>query len=339
MPFRLRSRSVSRCDTAAVTAPALATATQARIEPRALLGIYGIAGVAVALVAVDLTLTDGRMREMAPTDPHAYLWFTVLFTVPHILASCFGFLERDYIAAYGPRLLRGAQLVALTTIVLPLISLELMFLVFAVFTMSHVFMQQSGISRTLMRGSNADSRTWQWTGIALSTLLYVSVYSEHPLAGQVALLLLGPLAVGYVWSAAQASAASRTEVGTWYFWATASLPLLSWAFFLLGYAVLAIAMPRVIHDLTAFAFYTTHDHNRFADARSNVLYGWATYLRIPVMVASPVLAVALALPLRLSPGRVMLLPLMFISLFHYYVESFMWKRGSLHRRYISYAPA
>ena len=328
-----------RCETAAVTAAALDTATPVRISPRVLLGIYGVALAAAALVAVDLALTGGRLRETAPTDPQAALWLTVLFTVPHIVASYFGFLERDYIVAYGPRLLRGAQVIALATIVLPVISLELMFGVFALFTMSHVFLQQSGISRTLMRGANPDTRHWQWAGIALSTVLYVAIYSERRLPGSVVLLLMVPLVVGYAWLAARAAVASRTTIGTWYFWATASTPVFSWVFFLLGYAVLAIAVPRVIHDLTAFAFYTTHDHNRFIDARSNVLYDWASRLRVPVMVASPVLAVALAVTLRWLPERIMLFPLMFISLLHYYVESFIWKRDSLHRRYISYAPS
>ena len=308
------------------------------INPKFLLVIYTVFLAGFLIVVIDAKLFNNQLKNAGPTDPHDYLWFTLIFTLPHIIASFFSFFEKEYVAAYSKKLLKGARYIVLATIVLPLISVDLTFLILALYTMSHVFLQQGGIAKSLMGSSNKWHKYWQWSGIAISLALYVSIYSDFEIASSAAMIGLGVTTLAYLFFAARAVKASTAGIGTLYFWSTTSTPILSGLLLALDYPILTIAIPRVVHDLTAFVFYVAHDHNRFLQNKANIIYRFTSRIGLPIMIVSPLLAVAIAYPLQAGNAtNSAFLLLMFISLFHYYTEGFIWKRGSLHYKQIIYA--
>ena len=150
-----------------------------RIEPKVLLAVYGLIPLALAVFIVDVALLDQRIKSSIAADPNDYALFTAIFTLPHILASFFGFFDREYMQYYGRRILRGAQYAFIAIMVLMAIDPGAMLFVFAIYTMTHVFLQQSGIAKSLSKGIDAKSYTvWQWTGVAISSLLYAFMYTN-----------------------------------------------------------------------------------------------------------------------------------------------------------------
>jgi hypothetical protein len=310
-----------------------------RINPLILLSIYGFILLGLIVVALDTFVFNNAIKLNGPKDPHDYLWFTILFTLPHIIASFFGFFDKEYVERYGKKLLRGAQYITLAVIVLMLINIEFTFLIFALYTMTHVFLQQSGIAKSLMRGANKWHRSWQWSGVLISFLLYVQIYSDLVEIDRETLLpWLITASIVYLFLAFRSASASKSRIGTLYFWATVMVPIISGLFLVLGYPVLVIAIPRIIHDATAYMFYISHDHNRFVQSASNYIYSATSKVGLPVVVASPLLSIALAFPLQAGGfGNAVLPLLMTITTFHYYIEGFMWRRDSLHRKQIHYS--
>lgn len=319
----------------------LGNSTTIQINPRLLLAIYGVVPIGLFVIVIDWLLLDGAIKTTGPRDPHEYLWFTILFTLPHILASFFGFFDPDYVSAYGARLLKGARYIAVAVIGLTLISIQATFLVFALYTMTHVFLQQSGIAKSLMRGANRWHSLWQWLGVLISFALYINIYADFIRVDQRLFFIGFSIATAvFVGLALQAARASTTRLGSWYFWGTVSVPIAGGVFLYYDYPLLIIAIPRIIHDLTAYVFYMAHDHNRFAQSQSNYIYRFLQKLGLPVVLASPLLSLALAYPFQAGGLGVAIYPiLMSITFLHYYVEGFMWRRGSLHRRHIHYTTA
>ncbi len=311
------------------------------ISPRFLLSIYLVLPLGLSIVALDVLALGSSIRLSGPSDPHEYLWFTVLFTLPHIIASFFGFFDKEYIDTYGPRLLSSARYIAVLVIGLSFISANLVFLIFALYTMTHVFLQQAGIAKSLMQGSNSWHKPWQWLGVILSFALYINVYADFiKIDGRFFTAFLALVSVLFIAAGSRAVMASKTSIGQQYFWATTLTPLVSWLFLAIGYPLLIIAVPRVIHDLTAYAFYVAHDHNRFVNSRSNYIYKFGRSLGLPVAATCLGLSLALAYPFQAGGlGQAAYPILMAVTIMHYYIEGFMWKREGLHRRYISYSIA
>jgi hypothetical protein len=119
-----------------------------------------------------------------------------------------------------------------------------------------------------------------------------------------------------------------------------------------GYAFLAILGPRLVHDITAFTFYITHDVNRHGSNSPNLVYRVAGKLGIGVFWIIPVLAVLLTYLLGRYDGYLndlakkvgydlaygaTFIVVGYLGLLHYYTEAFTWRRDSPYRRYFSFS--
>ncbi|MCB0360942.1 MAG: hypothetical protein KDD44_14940, partial [Bdellovibrionales bacterium] len=105
----------------------------------------------------------------------------------------------------------------------------------------------------------------------------------------------------------------------------------------IDYSFFLILLPRVIHDLTAFAFYMVHDANRNAGSRSpNLIYRFLRFSRISPAVLGPLLALGIALPITLQSSQQVGLQIIFVlASTHYLTETVTWRRGTPHRLQIS----
>ena len=104
------------------------------------------------------------------------------------------------------------------------------------------------------------------------------------------------------------------------------------------YSMLALALHRVIHDITAYIFYASHDQNRYIEKPTNIIYRLGYKVtRLPVLLLSPIISIGFAYLVQFNTqiGSFVTV-LVFVSVMHYYNEGFMWKRNSLHRRYIDF---
>ncbi len=315
------------------------------INPKVLLAIYSVMPLSLLFIAADSFVLNGHIKVSLPVDPRVYAWFVILFMVPHIIASFFSFADKEYLEYYKPRLLRGAQIAVILGIFLPAIAgaTILPILAFATYTMIHVFMQQSGVSKSLMKNSAPAHVYWQWLGIAISTVIYSYLLIPMPwldkiggysnLIKAVSVLVLGIYSLLAINIARQ----SRTKLGKVYFWGSHSMPILGALYIVSGYPILALLIPRIIHDLTAYTFYITHDNNRFNETKSNVLYRATSGIKLPVYLASPLISILLTFAIAKFNSSALAVVLTCIFFLHYYTESMIWKRDSLHRTQIKYS--
>lgn len=317
------------------------------INPRVLLAIYAVMPLSLVFMAIDSLILDGSIRQVLPVDPRVYAWFILLFMVPHIFASFFSFADKEYFNHYKGRLLRGAQIAVILGIFLPALTgaTVLPILVFATYTMIHVFAQQSGVSKSLMRNAASSHVYWQWLGTAMAAVIYAYLLLPVPwlgniLNGQRSVLLIGAtlLFIVYTLLALDIARQSRTKLGKIYFFGSHSMPILGALYIVAGYPIIALIVPRIIHDLTAYAFYITHDTNRFVKTRSNLIYKVTSKLKLPVYIASPIVSIALSFAIAKFNSATLAIILTCVFFLHYYTESMIWKRDTLHRMHIDFSP-
>lgn len=316
------------------------------INPKVLLVIYVVMPISLVFIGIDALVFDGQARRILPVDPRVYTWFILLFMVPHIIASFFSFAEKEYVDHYRSGLLRGTQIAVALGLFLPALAgaTILPVLAFVIYTMVHVFMQQSGVSKSLMRNATSSHAYWQWIGIGISVLLYAYLLLPMPwlknvLHGSGLLLFIGvPIFLLYNLLAIDIVRKSRTKLGRIYFLGSHSIPILGILYIATGYPIIALVVPRIIHDLTAFVFYITHDNNRFIKHGSNFLYRATSKVGLPVYIANPVLSILLAFAISKFNSATVAVLLTCIFFMHYYTESIIWKKDTLHRQHITFMP-
>src|SRR3954471_4786472 len=268
------------------------------ISARFLLGIYAVLPLCVLAMFLDQLFWGGSLSNALPKNPQRYFIFQILFGTPHIIASSVILATNgEYFRAYRVRLL------LLTLIILAFFGGGSLFIpngvflaVVGVVTVIHVLKQQVGLGKGLCRLKGRLYDVWGWTLVLLGSVLYYPLYSDRELSAGSADLLRGALWVLAALSVVLTLACHTriaTANGRLYLWANTLMVLLSAMFYARGYPFLAILGPRLVHDVTAFAFYVTHDVNRHSAEPRNVLYRMASKLGLGVFWVCPVVAVLL----------------------------------------------
>lgn len=300
------------------------------------------------------------MFSALPSNPQRYFIFQLLFGTPHIIASSvILFTNGEYRRAYRTRLALLTLLIVLFFGVGSLFIPGGFFLALAgALTVLHVLKQQVGIGKGLCRLKGRLYDTWGWALIALGSLLYYPLYSGQQFSPRGADLLRGSLWALSALAVALALACHprvKTTKGRLYLWANTLMVIQSVVFYARGYPFLAILGPRLVHDVTAFAFYVAHDVNRHGDEPQNLLYRMTGKLGLGIFWVCPAVAVLLTyLVTRFadSAARLLIVPALghdipygagvlvagYLALLHYYTEAFTWRQGSPYRRHVVLTP-
>jgi hypothetical protein len=322
-----------------------------QVDCRWLLALYAVIPLSVLIVAVDAFLLDRTLHGYLPSSPDYWAFWAVIFGLPHIVASMITMADREYIGHYRHSLTWPFVLFALVS-VLGMVgpqpySYRLLFGVLALYTAYHVLAQQLGL--TLMMMNTAPSRAfkaWKWIALAAGVALYLAVFRELGLGriwlggiylDQFLAYVAGVLSAVLVILGVYVHRQSRTRVGRWYMWANvAMLGAIFWVNEL-GYALFVILIPRVIHDITAFSVYITHDTNRNRGEPRNAVYRLARVTRLPPIVLLPVLSIALAYGLTVNQQYPLaIVVITTLSFLHYYFEGFIWRGPNPHRRHCGF---
>lgn len=337
----------------AVPAPAV---RRVALPMRGLLAIYAIIPICLALYAVDRLALDGRIRDALPHNPDRLFVYGLLFGWPHIVASnVILFSNGEYRRAYRGRvLIASAIIIAFFGVGSAVLPYEVLAVTAATITIVHVLKQQIGIGAGAARLPGRLYPVWGWTGIATGVVLYNALYLDGALARYAGALDAASLALaaGVLGLAVVCHTRIQTGLGRAFLWGNTAMVLVPVAMHATGYDIFALAIPRIIHDTTAFAFYVAHDANRHGAAPRNPIYRVATRLPGGVYWLAPVAAVAIAYAIehhgdRLFhavtggafavsyPDAVSLGLLGYLAMLHYYTEAFTWKAGSPYRRHIA----
>lgn len=324
-----------------------------------LLSLYAIIPLSLLVQLIDASFLHDYLKNSLPSSPTHFLLFQILFGTPHILASAIVLVgNAEYRKFYKRNIIGFTFLVA---VVFGLGSLFIPYKVFyvlvAAWTVYHVIKQQHGVARGVCRLPKWAYYFLLTLSIAAGLFIYIGIFLKNSLeVHEVALikLVVSSLCTCMILTAIYCLRYIRTKMGQWFLWANVLLVVSSFYFYVQQHYFLAILVPRLVHDATAYVFYVTHDFNRHHQRPQNLLYRYATQFNINIFLVLPLSSFALAFVLQaygdlwvslvtqlffgIEIHKVITVGLLgYFALLHYYTEAITWKLGSPYRNYIGFS--
>lgn len=342
-----------------VLAPYQLGSLKLSVSFRFLLSLYAIIPLCVVVLWLDQYAFQHTLRDLLPSSPSHFLLFQILFGTPHIIASnllLFG--HADYVNTFKNKLLGMTLFIAVFFGIGSLfIPYRALYLISASWTVYHVLKQQHGVAKAVCRLPNWAFYMQLWLSVSAGIFIYMGIFLKNSLTSvqadlvmQVASVLTGALLISTL--VCQKYVPSR--FGVYFLWANTLLVAASWYVYSQQYYFLAILMPRLVHDITAYSFYVSHDVNRHGNQPQNGLFRLAAWCRMPVALVLPLLSFFLTYVLQVYGDDFVNLILQtlfstqiykavtlgligYLALMHYYTEAFVWAAGSPLRRYIRFS--
>jgi hypothetical protein len=365
------------------------------VNSHLLLALYGFIPLSILVVVIDQFFLSGLLKDKyLPSNPATLMWWAIIFNFPHIVSSLVTLADEEYIRFYKKRFTKALTLITVVVlsinIVIPLLFPKalstlstLLFLVFfSGYTMYHVLSQQFGIGMMLMKVRPTKSyEVWRALATVASTLMYGMVFvtwTDTPVVGvysafDIMKAIAGVFSVLTVIQGIYITRTSQRDLGKWYVYSNLLMLMTSYVLLVMGYGFFVIAIPRFVHDITAFIIYSTHDQNRNRDQMRNYIYRALKFIPIPILFLCPILAMVIAHSVQcgslyidlmlgfdkaafdlnecpfdryyqpqgidsgIPPYMQFWAQIMFIcGLFHYHIEAFVWKREAIHRHSVSF---
>ena len=314
-----------------------------------LLMLYAILPVAVVIALMDKLFWNHSVLVAIPFRPESWLILIYLFGMPHVVGGMQMFADSEYLQKYGWRMARiFAFFLALPVVLSYMLGEKAVFFVFVAMIVYHTIAQQLGLTlAALKRGPDVYFYVWKWSMFGLSVIIYLMMYwTPMPLVfmdesfRSPLMLMAAMLMTGVVVSAGCLMWKNRGN-GFGVFYVFANMVLIGTEFYLFseGYYLFVVVVGRVIHEFTAWPIYMVHDHNRNVAGGKNWIFGlFRGVLPQGVLTLVVAFGVGIALTYMLSSVPLLASVLVSLSLYHYYTESFLWRKESLLRRNVAFVP-
>ncbi len=308
------------------------------ISVKGLLSVYLFLPLVLLFIFCDHFFFHGAGKHILPRHPETLLWYTLLFNLPHIFTSFFSFADREYLAFYKWQLLIGLPLITLLAFLLPSFDLISTVFMLVLYTLYHNVSQQTGVTMSLMRYKSLAVEAWRWVNIVLGLYLYFLIYPPVaiPILQIYATPILLMLFTASLFLTLSFLRHSKTMEGKLYALGTAGIAGIGIISFFTGYPFFIATSLRVVHDITAFIFYITHDMNRNRERMYNFIYAALLPSTKLFIVGIPLYAIFFTFIAQQGGPSLVLQAFFLISVTHFYIEGFMWKNGSIHRREIAF---
>lgn len=326
---------------------------------RVILGLYAIIPLCLVLQVLDISFWGHYLQQSLPSSPKHFLLFQILFGTPHIIASAILLTSNsEYFGYFKNKILWMTLALAVFfgagSLFIPYYAF---YVLVASWTIFHVLKQQYGIARGVCRLPGWAFNLLLGLSVAAGLLIYIGIFLKNTLDVQQAEWIrhgAAGLSIGLVFSTVLCQRYVANTFGKLFLWANTLLVVSSFYLYTQQYFFLAILVPRLVHDATAYIFYVTHDYNRHHEQPKNLIYRWARRLNIHVFIVLPVLSFLLAFILQqygdawigwmsqailgFETRKAVTLGLIgYLALMHYYTEAFTWKQGSPYRRFIGFS--
>lgn len=329
------------------------------VSMRLILGLYCIIPICLFLYVSDIVLWQGALREMLPAKPNQLLLFQILFGTPHIIASSIVLVSnKEYVMTYQKKLLWMTLALAvffgIGSLFIPYLGF---YVIVAAWTVYHVLKQQHGVARGVCRLPDFAFNCLLWLSVITGLLIYLGIFLNNQFDANALFYLktaIVSLCFCLVLGALRYQRYVTTAFGRWFLWSNVFLVISSFYFYTQDYYLFAILIPRLVHDATAYAFYVTHDYNKHYIQPKNFIYKAAKRCNVSIFLVLPIVSFGLAFILQFYGDAVIsyLTEMLFgveikkaitlgfigyLSLMHYYTESFTWKQDSPYRQFIGFS--
>ncbi len=325
---------------------------------RVILSLYSIIPICLLIQFLDVNFWNNYLKDTLPTSPSHFILFQILFGTPHIIASALLIsTNADYLKHYQKKIIVMTLALAVVFGIGSLfISYRVLYIMVACWTVYHVLKQQHGIARGVCRLPDVNYNLLLWLSVAAGIFLYIGIFLNRSLTVSQAYWIevaSEVFCLGLIITTIISHKLVQSDFGKLFMWANTILVITSLYLYLHQYYFLSILVPRLVHDATAYLFYVTHDYNRHHDDPENFLYRYTARLNIPIVIVLPLLSFSLAFLLQLYGNDIVnaitgflfdfeiynvitLVVFGYLSLMHYYTESFTWKKDSPYREYIGF---
>lgn len=325
---------------------------------RFILSLYAIVPLCVLAQLIDQFIFNYALRDSLPSSPSHFLLFQILFGTPHIVASSLLLVtHKDYLQAFKTKLLAmTAFIIVFFGIGSLFIPYRGLYIITACWTVYHVLKQQHGIAKAVCKLPSRWFYCQLWLSVTAGIFIYLGIFLKNSLTADQAYWIYRLsvcLSLGLLLSTIVCQKWVPSPLGRWFLWANTLLVLVSCYVYGQQYYFLAILMPRLVHDITAYSFYISHDVNRHGVTPQNSLFRLAKIWHVPVVVVLPLLSLLLTYLLQAygDDGVNWILQTLlatqiykaitlgflgYLALMHYYTEAFIWAAGSPLRRYIRF---
>ncbi len=325
---------------------------------RLIIALYAVIPICLMLYWMDQTVWNHYLQQQLPSSPGHFLLFQILFGTPHILASSILlFSNKDYVRFYQRKILLMSGFIVLFFGIGSLfIPYKVLYIISACWTVYHVLKQQHGIGKGVCRLPVFAFYLLLGLSVAAGIAIYMGIFLKNSLTPSQADWLkttAAGLTLMLVFASVYCQRLIATTFGKAFMWANTLLIVSSLFLYSQQYYFLAILIPRLVHDATAYFFYVCHDYNKHHQRPQNWLYQLTSRIHLPVFIVLPVLSFALTYLLQAYGDglinwisvtlfgtevyKAITLGLLgYLALMHYYTESFMWTANSPLRRYIRF---
>lgn len=336
--------------------PQTLTENKLAVSFKLILGLYSIIPICLIIYLIDLFILDGSLKSILPSSPSHFILFQILFGTPHIIASAILITSnKEYLQFFK------LKLMGMTTFIVIFfgfgslfIPYKVLYIITACWTVYHVFKQQHGIGKGICRLPSWAFYWMLWLSVTAGIFIYMGIFLKNSLDVQQVVwvkLIASVLTIGLILSSVLCQRYVKTSFGKYFLWANTFLIVSSFFFYIQQYYFLAILVPRLVHDATAYVFYVTHDYNKHQEVAQNNLYKYAERCHLHVFLVLPLLSFILTFLLQAYGNELVNLITQFffgteiykaitlgligyLSLMHYYTEAFTWQVNSPLRRYI-----
>lgn len=293
---------------------------------------YSIIPLSLLLIIYDQLFLGSYLQDYLPKSPNEYFYFTLVFVLPHIIASLLTFGDKSYFLYYKNNLIKyvfGALI--LTSIFIYFTPHNIYLALFGLMTLFHVIGQQFGLNAAFSGVRDKNYLIWKYLGFSIASLASVLIFfpAQKNLNMYYGIIYTNStLLVVFAIFTFLCVTKSNSKFGKDYFLLNFLLILFVFVFILIGYSFFAILLPRVVHDLTAFNFYIVHNKNR-TDSGDKL---WLNMKRYSAFWTT---SISLFIAFWINHFELTFL-ILFLTLLHYGIESFIWKGKSLHKSYIKF---
>lgn len=324
-----------------------------------LLGLYLIIPLSFLVYLADEIYWGNYLKAILPSSPTHFLLFQILFGTPHIVASAILVSTNiEYLQFFKSKLIIMTALIILVFGVGSLfIPYKVLYIITACWTVYHVFKQQHGIAKGVCRLPGWAFYWLLWLSVSAGIFIYMGIFMKNSLDAQQSewiKLIAGTLTIGLILSSVLCQRYVPTRFGKYFLWSNTLLIVSSFYMYIQQYYFLAILIPRLVHDATAYVFYVAHDYNKHHEKPQNTLYKYAARCNLQVFLVLPVMSFVLTYFLQAYGDQLVnfitrfffgteiykaitLGLIGYLSLMHYYMEGFTWQAGSPLRRYIRFS--
>lgn len=290
---------------------------------------YLIIPTSIILFFIDYFFLKNSIKN---TDLLTLFPFVFIFKFPHIVQSFYPLFQKEYIKNYAKKNIIGLLYVLCVTSALLKGPITFYVLFMAATTGFHVTRQQVGTlfltSKKPMQGA---VRNWAlyftffstalYTIATTNTLFHFSSILTHILGASITLLAF--------YSYMTYKKANFDETSRQNFLFVSGSIFITLIFLISGYGLLAFFITRFIHDFTAFTLYALRDIVAL-NKKINTL----SFIQVSIYPISAMFFCFFVITKYYHNGLFLVTSL---TLYHYYTESYLWKRTTLNAQYLKKA--